>query len=162
MSGQRSGRRSATHRPWQSRLHQLIALVLTLAAAGAGTGVSAALVIRAAGSGGFLIGSSREVTAFLSDLREGRYSRAYDRVCHTATVPESRDGFVTRFAAAHDRGHGIASFQLRTTFADDSLSLTAAVGAVDFADGTSVSVLFNMGTEGASPCIDWGYDDLVG
>jgi hypothetical protein len=142
--------------PWQSRVHRAIGLLLALAAAGAAIGVASALAIRASGYGGL----NRGVEAFLREVRDGRYAQAYERICQYGA--EDRASFVARFAAAANRGHGVASFQIRSTFGDGSLSLTATVGTVAFKDGTTTSVYFDQEPSNPPTCLPpVGYEDLL-
>ena len=146
--------------PWQSRVHRVIGLLLALSAFGATIGVVAAVAIRVAGPPGFLIGPSHDVEAFLRELRDGRYPQAYERICRYGA--EDRASFVARFAAASQRGHGVTSYELRVTFGDDSLSLTATVGTVSFKDGTTTTVYFDVGPSDLPSCIPAvGYEDLL-
>jgi hypothetical protein len=137
--------------------------VLGLAAArGLVVGGAALLIVHAVGSGPST--TVREAKAFLTDIRNEKYSQAYDRLCQADPNLAPRDVFVTGLSQARKRGHGIDNFQIGVTFTKETAHLTSATGTVTFLDGKEQAVTFDIRPSTATAnekCIVYG-DDLAG
>ncbi len=143
--------------PWQMRVNLVTRVLLLSVAVGVVVGGATLLIVQIAFNGGLNTGASRQVSAYLRDVKDAKFSQAYDRFC-----PEviSRQDFVSSLAQAKLDGHGVKSFRVHTSFSKESLSLSTAVGTVTFADGTTKSVSYDVvpfNDPGGSKCIT-GYD----
>jgi hypothetical protein len=147
-----------------SRSLALVTKVLGLAAAlGLVAGGAALLVVHTIGRGPST-SATREVKAFLTDIRNEKYTQAYDRLCQESANIKPRDVFVGGLAEARKRGHGIDSFDIGVSFTKETARLTSAGGTVTFRDGKELAVTFDVqpSADAASQrCIVPG-DDLTG
>jgi hypothetical protein len=143
----------------------LISRVLLLAAlVGLIVGGTSLLLIHIAVGNGITGGASRNVAAYLNDVKAAKYSQAYDRLCQDDPNLEPRDEFVNALTDARSRGHAVTSFQVGSAFTKETLRLSSAKGRVSFADGTNMPVTFDLqpfDAPSSDQCIV-AYDDLAG
>jgi hypothetical protein len=121
------------------------------------------LIVRSIGNGPNT-SATRDVKAFLSDIRDEKYSHAYDRLCQDDSNLQPRDVFVTGLSQARKRGHGIDNFQIFVAFTKETARLTSATGTVTFLDGRQQAVTFDIQPSTVSAnekCLVYG-DDLTG
>lgn len=121
----------------------LIAVLLAVA------GLSATLLARSSPDHDV----TRRVTAYLSDLRNQRYSAAYGRLCYAYAEKESHYSYVTRQLREHSSGRGIASFSVIAGRTADSTSYNVASGTVTLTDGEVRNVSFFLRPNATPPCI---------
>jgi hypothetical protein len=148
-----------------SRALRLVTIVVALAAGlGLVVGGAAILIVHAIGDGPST-SATRAVKGFLSDIRDEKYSAAYDRLCQGDPNLQPRTVFVRALAQARKRGHGIDSFQVFVAFTKETARLTSAAGTVTFLDGKQQSVTYDVQASNASAdarCIVVYGDDLTG
>jgi hypothetical protein len=97
--------------------------------------------------------ASKRVNAYLSDLRNQRYSEAYQRLCFEYAAHESHYDYVTRQLREHSSGRGVASFSVSAGRTVDSTSYNVASGTVTLADGEVRTVAFFLHPNASPPCI---------
>jgi hypothetical protein len=144
--------------PWQVRVNLVTRVLLLSIAVGLAIGGAALLIIQIAIHAGLNAQASRQVSAYLHDVKDAKYSQAYDRLC--AGVGPSREEFESSLTQANLHGHGVKSYSIYNTFTKETLTLSTAVGTVTFADGTTKSLSYDvlpLNQPGAPKCIS-GYD----
>jgi hypothetical protein len=146
--------------PEHGRTNLAVRVLLLAVAVGATFGAGGLLVWMLT-NGSLSTNTTRAVHAYLLDLKNADYTKAYRRLC---SPQESLEGYSARLAQARSRGHGIASFKLNLTFTNETLRLRSARGKVTFADGSVESVEYDvqpLNSNSGPSCID-AFDDLSG
>ncbi len=88
-------------------------------------------------------GAARQVKAYLSDLRDGRYAAAYDRLCDGGATATA---FVERQQALAAGGRAVTSFEIHPGFTGDTSTFGSAGGVVTYADGSRATLRFDLQT----------------
>lgn len=148
--------------PWQIRVNLVTRILLLSVAVGLVVAGATLLIVQIAFRNGLTAAASRQVSAWLHDVKDAKYSQAYDRLC--AGVGPSREQFVNSLSQASLRGHGVKSYSIYNTFTKESLTLSTAVGTVTFADGTTKSISYDLSPvndPGGIKCIA-GYNGELG
>jgi hypothetical protein len=102
------------------------------------------------------------VNAFLADVRDSQFDSAYDQLCPGIQASQLRSEFVRTLQEAADRGHAVISYDINsvnTTSGTGGSSRTAG-GSVNFTDGQSRFISFDLGKSDGKLCISYGYEDL--
>jgi hypothetical protein len=114
----------------------------------------------------FLVGALSKnadaVNAFLKDVRDQRFSAAYDRLCPSAQSGQTRAAFTDGLQSAVTDGRGVSSYDItssKTRTTNGSTERTAA-GDVTFRDGSTRYITFSLGKWDGRLCINGGYDLL--
>ncbi len=146
--------------PEHGRTHVAVRVLLLAVAVGATFGAGG-LLIWMLTNGSLSTNTTRAVHAYLLDLKNADYAKAYSRIC---SPRESLEDYSARLADARSRGHGIASFQLNLTFTKETTRLRSTTGKVTFADGSVENVAYDvepLDSAGGPSCINT-FDDLGG
>jgi hypothetical protein len=114
----------------------------------------------------FLVGALSKnadaVNAFLKDVRDQRFSAAYDRLCPSAQAAQPRAEFTDGLHSAAADGRGVSSYDItssKTQTTNGSTERTAG-GDVTFGDGRTRDITFSLGKSNGTLCINGGYDLL--
>ncbi len=104
-----------------------------------------------------------EVNSFLRDVRDQRFTAAYQHLCPGIRAGVAATQFTGALQAAAARGHGVSSFDItssNTSVSTGSGSTRTASGTVTFNGGVSTPVTFALDKSGGSLCILTGYSAL--
>lgn len=129
------------HRP--GRVGMLGRVLVLSAAAGVLLATVFGLIIWFTASHAPTTGAARQVKAYLSELRDGRYAEAYERLCDG---DQSVQAFVERQQGLAAGGRAVASFQIHPGFTGDSSTFGSAGGVVTYADGSTATLRFDLQT----------------
>ncbi len=141
----------------RSRVDRVL-LLLFVTVVAVGVVATLALVRSAARTGGPTVAA-----AFLSDLRDGRFQQAYERLCWQEQQNESRSDFVSRLAVARQSGQGLADYRYGIPFDRETLSSHVALGTATFTDASTGDLTLELGKRGSAACVGaWRLGPLAG
>jgi hypothetical protein len=87
--------------------------------------------------------ATKLVRGYYADLRDGRYSQAYARLCEPGGTEQA---FVADQRQRAQTGKGVTSYDIHAGFTKDTSHLGSAGGVVTLADGSTQTVRFDLET----------------
>ncbi len=141
------------------RVVRLVFCLSVLSLVGIGACLGLFLLIRhsALGEGAAVHGSA---SAYLRDVRAGRYAQAYARLCSDGNVGTAQ-AFAERLQRDRAAGHGLTGYDLHVTVTKETFDLTTAAGSATFADGTREPVQYELRrVDAGDPGCLLTFDDL--
>ncbi len=88
---------------------------------------------------------SETTEAFLRDVRDANFAKAFTRLCPDEQRAEGQAGFVDNLEQAREKGQGLADYEFSIPFDRESLSARVALGTSRFADGSTGDLTIELG-----------------
>jgi hypothetical protein len=138
---------------WRSAARRRLRALLILLGIGVTVGLAGATILLLKPNPIFGHKTLSAVGAYLDDLRDGRYDRAYDRLCGDSPIAGTRESFLDRARAAEARNVTVTAWKLRALPDRETLAFRLAEGTVSFSDGSVRPASFSSSERPGQDCI---------